>query len=123
MCNLCREQEQIELAAWKALGIPLASEHAIAETPVTDEALDQARLDLLDQRGYEGLEQWEDLLKDIGRPEEEVLDRLRRVGRDRVVLEPGEARQDDPHVRPCLCMFSLLHSASFPSFAFLQFQK
>ena len=39
MCNLCREQEQIELAAWKALGIPLASEHAIAETPVTKSGL------------------------------------------------------------------------------------
>ena len=81
----------------RPLVVQMVTSDAIAETSVTDEALDQARLDLLDQRGYEGLEQWGDLLKDIGRPEEEVLERLRRVirlnatARDRFAVK-AEAR-------------------------------
>ena len=57
----------------------MVTSDAIAETPVSDEALDEARMNLLDQRGYETIEQWPDLLKELGRSEEEVLERLRRV--------------------------------------------
>ena len=57
----------------------MVTSDAIAETPVPDEALDEARMNLLDQRGYETIEQWPELLKELGRSEEEVLERLRRV--------------------------------------------
>ena len=57
----------------------MVTSDAIAETPVSDEALDEARMNLLDQRGYETIEQWPDLLKELGRSEEEGLERLRRV--------------------------------------------
>ena len=50
---------------------------AIAAVAVSEEQLEEARLGLLEQRGYDGMEQWEELLDDLGRSEEEVLDRLR----------------------------------------------
>ena len=40
--------------------------------------LTEARLGLLQQRGYEGMEQWKQLLEELGRSEEEVLERLRQ---------------------------------------------
>ena len=50
---------------------------AVAAVEVSDEQLEQARLGLLQQRGYDGLEQWPELLKELERSEDEVLDRLR----------------------------------------------
>ncbi|MBL6803681.1 MAG: peptidylprolyl isomerase [Synechococcus sp. BS307-5m-G38] len=52
---------------------------AIAGLPVPTDALEKAQLDLLDQRGFESLDQWPDLLKDLGRPHNEVIERLERV--------------------------------------------
>ena len=59
---------------------------AIAAAEVSPEALDLARQDLLEQRGFETMQQWPELLKELGRPEEEVLDRLRRVIRRQVFM-------------------------------------
>ena len=50
---------------------------AIARVVVSEEQLEQARLGLIQQRGYDGMEQWVELLDELGRSEEEVLDRLR----------------------------------------------
>nr|WP_255618085.1 peptidylprolyl isomerase [Synechococcus sp. MU1625] len=50
---------------------------AIAAVAVSDEQLEEARLGLLQQRGHDGMEQWGELLDELGRSEDEVLDRLR----------------------------------------------
>ena len=55
----------------------VASEVAV-NVVVSKEQLEQARLGLLQQRGYDGLEQWAELLEELERSEEEVLDRLCR---------------------------------------------
>ena len=55
----------------------VASEVA-ANVVVSKEQLEQARLGLLQQRGYDGLEQWAELLEELERSEEEVLNRLCR---------------------------------------------
>ena len=46
---------------------------AVADVAVSDADLNQARADLLEERGYEGSEQWPQLLEEIGRPESEVV--------------------------------------------------
>ena len=45
----------------------------IAETTVSAEQLKQARLGLLQQHGFYGMEHWTQLVKSLGSPEEEVL--------------------------------------------------
>ena len=50
---------------------------AIAAVAVSEQELEQARLDLLDQRGFDGVEQWAELLQELGSRNEEVLERLR----------------------------------------------
>ena len=52
---------------------------AIAGLPVPSDDLEKAQLELLDQRGFESLDQWSELLKELGRPHEEVIERLERV--------------------------------------------
>ena len=60
---------------------PLVEQMVIREATgavaVSEEQLDEARLGLLQQRGYDGMDQWVELLDELGRSEEEVLDRLR----------------------------------------------
>lgn len=51
---------------------------AIADVEVSEEQLEEGRLGLLQQRGYDGLEQWPELLKELERTDEEVVERLRR---------------------------------------------
>ena len=46
---------------------------AIAEVMVSAEQLKQARLGLLQQHGFYGMEHWTQLVKSLGSPEEEVL--------------------------------------------------
>ena len=55
----------------------MVAREAIAAVAVSEEQLEQARLGLLRQRGYDGMEQWAELLDELGRSEEEVLERLR----------------------------------------------
>ena len=54
----------------------MVAREAIAAISVSEEQLEQARLGLLDQRGYDGMEQWAELLDELGRSEQEVLERL-----------------------------------------------
>ena len=55
----------------------MVTSEAIAAVAVSDEQLEDARLGLLQQRGHDGMDQWGELLDELGRSEEEVLDRLR----------------------------------------------
>ena len=70
---------------------------AIADVVVPVEQLEQARLGLLHQRGFDGMAQWAELLEMLGRSEEEVLERLchsirrRRLMRQRFAAK-AEAR-------------------------------
>ena len=52
---------------------------AIAGASVPKDALEKAKLELLDQRGFETMEQWSEMLSDLDRSHEEVIDRLERV--------------------------------------------
>ena len=56
----------------------MVTSEAIAQTPVEDEEMQQAKLGLLERRGYESMEQWAELLQELGRPEEVVVDQLKR---------------------------------------------
>jgi len=57
----------------------MITSEAIAGVKVSAEALEKAKLELLDQRGFETMEQWSEMLADLGRTDEEVIDRLERV--------------------------------------------
>ena len=59
---------------------------AIAHVVVSEEQLEQARLGLLQQRGFDGVAQWADLLEMLGRSEDEVLERLRHSIRRRSLM-------------------------------------
>ena len=59
----------------------MVTTEAIQQCPVSEEALDDARQDLLEQRGFDSIEQWPELLEGLGRTEEEVLGRLQHVVR------------------------------------------
>ena len=50
---------------------------AIAEVVVSEEQLNEVRLDLLKHRGFEGLDQWPELLEELESSEAEVLESLR----------------------------------------------
>ena len=52
---------------------------AIADVAVTTEELDAARLDLLEQQGFESIDQWSQLVERLERPEQQVLGQLRRL--------------------------------------------
>jgi len=59
---------------------------AIADVVVSAEQLERARLGFLHQRGFDGMEQWAELLAQLGRSEEEVLERLRHGIRRRSLM-------------------------------------
>lgn len=52
---------------------------AIAAVNVPQGALEKAKLELLDQRGFESMEQWSEMLTDLDRSHDEVIDRLERM--------------------------------------------
>ncbi len=54
----------------------MVTTEAIQACPVSEDDLEDARQDLLEQRGFESIEQWPELLQGLGRTEEEVLERL-----------------------------------------------
>ena len=62
----------------KPLVEQMITSEAIAGVEVSAEALEKAKLELLDQRGFETMEQWSEMLADLGRTDEEVIDRLER---------------------------------------------
>ncbi len=53
-------------------------QETFAQVVVTDEDLDEARLELLKQRDFETLDQWPELLQQLGVAEETLLERLRQ---------------------------------------------
>jgi parvulin-like peptidyl-prolyl isomerase len=55
----------------------MVTREVTAAVVVSEEQLEEAQLGLLQQRGYDGMEQWAELLDELGRSEEEVLERLR----------------------------------------------
>ena len=59
----------------------MVTSEAIRECSVSEDALESARQDLLEQRGFESIEQWPELLEGLGRTEEDVLGRLQHVVR------------------------------------------
>ena len=70
---------------------------AVSQTPVDDDSMLRARQGLLERRGYETMEEWPALLEELGRPEQAVLDQLKRgiqqraTARDRFAVK-AEAR-------------------------------
>ena len=60
----------------KPLVEQMVTSEAIADVVVSAEQLEQARLGLLQQRGFDGMEQWAELLEQLGSGEEQVLERL-----------------------------------------------
>ena len=70
----------------KPLVEQMVTSQAIAHVVVSEEQLEQARLGLLQQRGFDGVAQWADLLEMLGRREDEVLERLRHSIRRRSLM-------------------------------------
>ena len=63
----------------KPLVEQMITSEAIAGMSVSSDALEKAKLELLGQRGFETMEQWSEMLADLGRSDEEVIERLERV--------------------------------------------
>ena len=63
----------------KPLVEQMITSEAIAGVSVPKDALETAKLELLDQRGFETMDQWSEMLTDLGRTHEEVIGRLERV--------------------------------------------
>ena len=53
---------------------------------VAEDQLQEARLGLLQQRGYDAMEQWAELLEELGSSEDDVLERLRDAVRRSVLM-------------------------------------
>jgi len=70
----------------KPLMEQMVTQQAIANIVVSDEMLEEGRLGLLKQQGYEGIEQWPQLLEELERSNDEVLDRLRQGIRRRTFM-------------------------------------
>lgn len=65
----------------------MVANEAIADIVVTPAQLEEARQGLLQQRGFEGIEQWTELLEALGCSEDEVLKRLRNGIRRRSLMK------------------------------------
>ena len=63
----------------KPLVEQMITSEAIAGVSVPEDALELAKHELLDQRGFETMDQWAEMLADLGRTHEEVIGRLERV--------------------------------------------
>ena len=64
---------------FKPLVEQMITSEAIAGVSVPEDALETAKLELLDQRGFETMDEWSEMLTDLGRTDAEVIDRLERV--------------------------------------------
>ena len=63
----------------KPLVEQMITSEAIAGVSVPEDALETAKHELLDQRGFETMDQWAEMLTNLGRTHEEVIGRLERV--------------------------------------------
>lgn len=64
----------------------MITSQAIADVVVSDPDLNQARLDLLEEKGYDGIEQWPQLLEDVVGTEPEVMTALSNKVRQQTFL-------------------------------------
>ena len=64
----------------------MITSQAIAEVVVSDSDLNQARLDLLEEKGYDGIEQWPQLLEAVVGTEPEVMTALNNKVREQTFL-------------------------------------
>ena len=64
----------------------MITSQAIADVVVSDPDLNQARLDLLEEKGYDGIEQWPQLLEDVVGTEPEVMTALSNKERQQKFL-------------------------------------
>jgi parvulin-like peptidyl-prolyl isomerase len=64
----------------------MITSQAIADVVVSDQDLNQARLDLLEEKGYDGIEQWPQLLEDVVGTEPEVMTALSNKVRQQTFL-------------------------------------
>ena len=64
----------------------MITSQAIADVVVSDSDLNQARLDLLEEKGYDGIEQWPQLLEDVVGTEPEVMTALSNQVRQQTFL-------------------------------------
>ena len=79
----------------KPLVEQMVTSEAIANVVVSEEQLEQARLGLLLQRGFDGVEQWAELLEQLESSEEQVLARLRHgVGRRSLMRDRFAAKAE-----------------------------
>ena len=53
----------------------MVTQTVLADVEISDKDLDKARMELLEQRCNERLDQWPELLNEIGRSHQEVVDR------------------------------------------------
>ena len=61
----------------------MVTSEAVVDVVVSADQLENARLDLLHQRGFDVIDQWEELLEELGCSEDEVVERLRHSIRRR----------------------------------------
>ena len=64
----------------------MITSQAIADVVVSDPDLNQARLDLLEEKGYDGIEQWPQLLEEVVGTEAEVMTALSNKVRQQTFL-------------------------------------
>ena len=64
----------------------MITSQAFADVVVSDPDLNQARLDLLEEKGYDGIEQWPQLLEDVVGTEPEVMTALSNKVRQQTFL-------------------------------------
>ncbi len=64
----------------------MVTSEAIAQVAVSEEQLEQARLVLLQLRGFDGIDQWAELLEQLARSEQQVLEGLRHGIRRRSLM-------------------------------------
>ena len=68
---------------------------AIADVVVSVDQLENARLSLLHERGFDSMDHWEELLKALGCSEDEVIERLHhRIRRRSFIRERYEAKAE-----------------------------
>ena len=70
----------------KPLVEQMVTSEAIAHVVVSEEQVDQARLGLLHQLGFDGLDQWGELLEQLALSEQQVLEALRHGIRRRSLM-------------------------------------
>ena len=79
----------------KPLVEQMVTNEASVDVVVSEEQVENARLDLLHQRGFHVIDQWEELLEALGCSEDEIVERLRQsIRRRSFIRERYEAKAE-----------------------------